>query len=126
MPNFLDNISKINESVVNLNKRITVLEDSDTQITHGNRIGELEEVMETLRSTFSSLNSKNEKAFVGREKKFIYVPKMPKPMLSDVSKVSKSSRTINGNLHNERSSGLPKFASCFVEEIADASSLEET
>ena len=126
LPNFLDNISKINESVVSINKRITVLEDSDTQITHGNRIGELEEVMETLRSTFSSLNSKNEKAFVGREKKFIYVPKMPKPMFSGVSKVSKSFETINGNLHNESLSSLSKVPSCFFEEITYASSLGNT
>ena len=84
--------------MVSINKRITVLEDSDTQITHGNKIGELEEVMKTLRSTFSSLSSKNEKAFIGREKKFIYVPKMPKPMFSDVSKVSKTfSSTANGS-----------------------------
>ena len=82
--------------------------------------------METLRSTFSSLNSKNETAFVGREKKFIYVPKMPKPMLSDVSKVSKSFETINGNLHNESLSSLSKVASCFVKEITDASSLGNT
>ena len=60
------------------------------------------------------------------EKKFIYVPKMPKPMLSDVSKVSKVFETIDGNLHNESSSGLPKVASCFVEEITDASSLGNT
>ena len=126
LPNFLDNISKINESVVSINERITVLEDSDTQITHGNRIGELEEVMKTLRSTFSSLSSKNEKAFIGREKKCIYVPNMLKPMFSDVSKVGKTFGTINGNLHNETSSGLPKFASCFVEEITDASSLGNT
>ena len=129
MPNFLDNISKINESVVSINERITVLEDSDIQITHGNRIGELEKIMETLRSTFSSLSSKNEKAFIGREKKFIYVPKVPKPMLSDVSKVNKTFVTVNGNLHNGTSSGLPKVsvvASCFVEEIVDASSLGNT
>ena len=49
----------MNESVVSINERITVLEGSDMQVTHGNRIGELEEVMETLRSTFSSLSSKN-------------------------------------------------------------------
>ena len=104
LPNFLDNISKMNESVVSINERINVLEDSDTQITHGNRIGELEEAMETLRSTFSSLSSKNEKTFIGREQKFIYVPKVTKPMLSDVLKV----------------------ASCFVEKITDASSLRNT
>ena len=31
LPNFLDNISKMNESVVSINERITVLEASDTQ-----------------------------------------------------------------------------------------------
>ena len=126
LPNFLNNISKINESVVSINERIIVLEDSDTQVTHGNRIGELEKVMETLKSTFRFLSSKNEKAFIGREQQFIYVPKMPKPMISDVSKVSETFGTVNGNLHNEISSGLPKVASCFVEEIADASSLGNT
>ena len=126
MPNFLDNISKINESVVSINERITVLEDSDTQITHGNRIGKLEEAMETLRSTFSSLSSKIEKTFIGREQKFIYVPKVPKPMLSDVPKVSKTFGTINGNPHNETPSGLPKVASCFVEKITNTSSLGNT
>ena len=49
LPNFVDNISKMNESVVSINGRITVLEASDTQVTHGNRICELEDVMETLR-----------------------------------------------------------------------------
>ena len=82
--------------------------------------------METLRSTFSSLSSKNEKAFIGREKKFIYISKMPKLMFSDVSKVGKTFGTINGKLHNETSSGLPKVASCFVEEITDTSSLGNT
>ena len=54
---------------------------------------------------------------------------MPKPMLSDVSKVSKTFGTINEHPHNETSSGLPEVpivASCFVEEIADASSLRNT
>ena len=85
--------------------------------------------MKTLISTFSSLSSKKEKTFIGREQKFIYVPKVPKPMLSDVSKVSKTFGTVNGRLYNEISSGLPKVpivSSCFVEEVVDASSLGNT
>jgi hypothetical protein len=37
--------------------------------------------METLSSIFSSLKFKKEKAFVGKEQKFMYVPKVfvPKP-----------------------------------------------
>jgi hypothetical protein len=38
------------------------------------RIGKLEESMETLSSIFSSLEFKKEKAFVGKEQKFMYVP----------------------------------------------------
>ena len=65
---------------------------------------------------------KSEKAFVGREQKFIYVPKVPKPRSSDVSKINKTFGTVNGNLHTRTSSGLPKVpivASCFVEEVID-------
>ena len=116
LPNFLDNISKINESVVSIG------ETSDTQVTQGNRIGELEEAMETLSSTFSSLNSKREKAFVAKDHKFIYVPKMPKPRPSNMFKINKTFSTINGDLHNGTSSGLPKFpivGSCVVEEVID-------
>ena len=45
LPNFLDNISKINESVEGINERITIREASDTQVTQGNRIAEIKEAM---------------------------------------------------------------------------------
>ena len=35
--------------------------------------------METLSSTFSSLGFKKEKTFVGKEQKFVYVSKVPRP-----------------------------------------------
>ena len=62
--NFLDNASQINESIESINKRITVLEVSNIHDNRNLRIGKLEEAMETLSSTFSSLGFKKEKAFV--------------------------------------------------------------
>ena len=78
--------------------------------------------METLSSTFSSLNSKRETDFVGKEQKFIYFPKMPKPRPSNVYKINGTFATITGDLHNGTSSGLPKVpivASYFVDEVID-------
>lgn len=49
------NTSKIDESVVSINKRITVLEASNTLDSQNHRIDELEDPMETLSSTFSSV-----------------------------------------------------------------------
>ena len=74
--------------------------------------------METVRSTFSSISSKKEKRFCWERAKFIYVPKVPKPRPSDVSKINKTLGTVNGNIHNRTSSGLPKVpivASCLRE-----------
>ena len=51
--------------------------------------------METLSSTFSSLKSKREKAFVGKEQKFIYIPKMSKLKPSNVFKINITFSTIN-------------------------------
>lgn len=55
LPNFLVNVSQINESKESINKRIIVLEACDTHDNRNLRIGKLEEAMETLSSTFSSL-----------------------------------------------------------------------
>ena len=81
LPNFLDNISKMNASVVSINERITILEGSDTQGTQSNRIGELEEATETLSSTFSSLNSKREKLLLGKSKNLVMFPRCLNPGL---------------------------------------------
>jgi hypothetical protein len=81
LPNLLDNASQVNESIESIGKRITVLEASTIHDSQNLRIGKLEESMETLSSIFSSLKFKKEKAFVGKEQKFMYVPKVfvPKP-----------------------------------------------
>ena len=131
MTNFLDNISKINESVVSINERIIVLEASDTHVTQSNRIGELEEAMETLSSTFSSLKFKREKAFVGKSKNSFMFPRCLNQSLLMCLTLIKHFFTINGDLHNGTSSGLPKVpivTSCVVEEVIylDSSSLGNT
>jgi hypothetical protein len=81
LPNLLDNASQVNESIESIDKRIIVLEASTIHDNQNLRIGKLEESMETLSSIFSSLQFKKEKAFVGKEQKFMYVPKVsiPKP-----------------------------------------------
>jgi DNA-directed RNA polymerase subunit H (RpoH/RPB5) len=81
LPNILDNASQVNKSIESIGKRITVLEASTTHDSQNFRIGKLEESMENLSSVFSSLKFKKEKAFVGKEQKIMYVPKvsMPKP-----------------------------------------------
>ena len=76
LPNILDNASRVNELIESIGKRITVLEASTTLDSQNLRIGKLEESMETLSSIFSSLKFKKEKVFVGKEQKFMYVPKV--------------------------------------------------
>ena len=131
LPKFLDNASKVNESIVSINKRITVLEAGNTHDNQSLRIGKLEEAMETLSSTFSSLKFKREKAFVEKEQKFMYVPKMPKPKPHNVLKFDKTFSGTKSDLHVESSSGVPKVpigTSCVLKEVIDldASSLENT
>lgn len=53
--------------------------------------------METLDSTFASIKTQKDKAFVGREQKFIYIPK-PKP----------PNMPKSDGLHNGTYSWIPK------------------
>jgi hypothetical protein len=76
LPNLLDNASQVNESIESIGKRIIVLDASTIHDNQNLRIGKLEESMETLSSIFFSLKFKKEKAFVGKEQKFMYVPKV--------------------------------------------------
>jgi hypothetical protein len=46
--------------------------------------------METLSSVFSSLQFKKEKAFVEKEQKFMYVPKVSVPKPHHVFKIGKN------------------------------------
>ena len=87
--------------------------------------------MKTLSSTFSSLGFKKEKAFVGKEQKFVYVPKAPKPKLHNMFKFDKTFRATKSDLHVESSPGVSKvpiFTSCVLEEVidVDASLLKNT
>jgi hypothetical protein len=79
LANILESASQVNESIESIGKRITVLEASTTHDSQNLRIGKLEESMETLSSIFSSLKFEKEKAFVGKEQKFMYVPKVSVP-----------------------------------------------
>ena len=131
MSNFLDDTSKVNETIVSINKRITVLEAGNTHDNQNLRIGKLEEAMETLSSTFSSLKFKREKAFVGKEQKFMQVPKVSKPKLQNVLKIDKTISETKSDLHVESYSEAPKLptvTSCVVEKVidVDASSLKNT
>jgi hypothetical protein len=81
LPNLLDNASQVNKSIESIGKRINALEASIIHDSQNLRIGKLEESMGTLSSIFSSLKFKKKKTFIGKEQKFMYVPKVfvPKP-----------------------------------------------
>jgi hypothetical protein len=73
LPNLLDNASQVNESIESIGKRITTLDASTIHDSQNLRIGKLVETMEILSSVFCYLKFKKEKAFVGKEQKFMYV-----------------------------------------------------
>ncbi|KAK1609976.1 hypothetical protein QYE76_033649 [Lolium multiflorum] len=122
----LDNTDKLDKSLGGINERIVVLETCAIHDNQTHRIGELEEAMGTLGSTFSSLKFK-EKAYVGKEQKFMYVPKMPKPKNHYELKIDKTLSTTMGNLDNGASK-VPSATSCVFKENydVDASSLDVT
>jgi hypothetical protein len=122
LPNILDNASRVNEAIESISKRITVLEASITLDSQNLRIGKLEESMETLSSIFSSLKFKKEKAFGGKEQKFMYVPKVSVPKLHHVFKIGKTFSSTKSDLHVESSSGTSKVPSVIngdLEETVD-------
>ena len=87
--------------------------------------------MEALGSTFLSLKFKKEKAFVGKEQKFMYVPKVPKPKLHNMFKIDRTFSSTMSGLHVGSSTGgskVPISASYVLDEVIDldASSLEST
>jgi hypothetical protein len=98
LPNILDNASQINESIESIGKRITILEASTIHDSQNLRIGKLEESKETLSSIFSSLKFKKEKAFVGKEKTFMYVPNISVPKPQHVFKIGKTQNLRIGKL----------------------------
>ena len=46
------------------------------------RIDKIEEIIDTLGTTFSSIKTKNVETPENKEPKFIYVPKVPKPKIN--------------------------------------------
>jgi hypothetical protein len=111
LPNILDNTSQVNESIESIGKRITILEASTTFDSQNLRIGKLEESMETLSSIFSSLKFKKEKAFVGKEQKIMYVPKVSVPKPHHILKMGKTFSSTKSDLQVESSSGTSKVPS---------------
>jgi hypothetical protein len=64
--------------------------------------------MENLSSIFSSPKFKKEKAFVGKEQKFMYDPKVSIPRPQNVLKIDKTFSVTKSGLHGESSSGVSK------------------
>jgi hypothetical protein len=120
LSNFLDNASQVNELIESIGKRITALEASTIHDSQNLRIGKLEESIETLSSIFSSLKFNKEKAFVGKEQKFMYVSKVFVPKPQHIFKIGKTFSSTKSDLQVESSSGVSKVPSV----VSDA--LEET
>jgi DNA-directed RNA polymerase subunit H (RpoH/RPB5) len=119
LPNILDNASRVNELIESIGKRITILETSTTLDSQNLRIGKLEESMETLSSIFSSLKFKKEKAFGGKEQKFMYVPKVSVPKPQHVFKIGKTFSSPKSDLQVESSSGTSKVPSVVSGELEE-------
>ena len=87
----LDITSKCDEFLGNINKRITLLEASTIKDNQTFRIGKLEEATDTLSATCFSIKPKIQESPVGKVKRFMYVPKGPKPKSTphDVSESEK-------------------------------------
>jgi hypothetical protein len=111
LPNLIDNASQVNESIESISKRITALEASTIHDSQNLRIGKLEESMETLILIFFSLKFKKEKTFVGKEQKFMYVPKVSVPKPQHVFKIGKNFISTKSDLQIESSSGVSKVPS---------------
>jgi hypothetical protein len=87
--------------------------------------------METLSSIFSSLKFKKEKAFVGKEQKFMYVPKVSVPKPQHVFKIGKTFSSTKSNLQVKSSLGTSKVPSVISGDLdgtvdLNASSLDIT
>jgi hypothetical protein len=78
--------------------------------------------METLSSIFSSVKFKKDKAFVGKEQKFIFVPKVSVPKPQHIFKIVKIFSSTKSDLQVESSSGASKVPSVVngaLEETSD-------
>jgi hypothetical protein len=78
--------------------------------------------MEPLSSIFFSLKFKKEKAFVGKEQKFMYVRKVSVPKPQHVFKIGKTFSSTKSDLQVESSSEtskVPSMVSGALEKIVD-------
>ena len=123
LPNSFYDATHTNELIGSINKRVNLLEGLIAHDDRTIRIVKIEEAMETLSSTFSSLDFKKEKAFVGVEQKFMYIPKAPRPRTCDMFKIDEKIST-KGDLHVESSPGMSKILD--ATNGVDASSFENT
>ena len=78
----LNNTEKIDMSLEVLSKRIVAFETCFKNPDQNSRIEEIEGVIDTMSKTFSSFKTKKQEYILDRGKKFMYVPKGPKPKLS--------------------------------------------
>ena len=103
----LENTEKFDKSLEDLNKRIVDLETCFKNHDQNSRIEEIEEVIDTMSNTFSSFKTKKQGYILDKGKKFMYVPKGPKP------KLSTSDVLDNGfyEFTNKACSGPLKFSS---------------
>jgi hypothetical protein len=122
LPSILENASRVSELIENIGKRITFLEARTTLDNQNLRIGKLEESLDTLSLIFSSLKFKKKKVFVGKEQKYMYVPKVSALKSQHVLKIGKTLSSTKGDLQVESSSGTSKEAT----EVINASSLDVT
>jgi hypothetical protein len=108
--------------IESIGKRITILEANTTLDSQNLRIGKPEEFMKTLSSIFSSLKCKKEKTFVGKEQKFMYVPKVSVPKPQHVFKIDKTFSSTKSDFQVESYSGtfkVPSVVSGDLEETVD-------
>jgi hypothetical protein len=126
VPNILDNASRVNEAIESIGKRITVSEASTTLDSQNLRIGKLEESMKTLSSILSSLKFKKEKAFVGKEQKFMYIPKGSVLKPQHVFKIGKTFSSTKSDLQVESSSGTSKVSGDLKETVDLNASFKNT
>ena len=122
----LDKTDELDRSLGGIDERISVLGTCVVHDNQTNRIDELEKAMGTLGSTFSSLKY-NEKAYVGKEQKFMYASKVPKQKNYYRPKIAKIPSTTIENLDN-RAPKVPSATSCICmkNNNVDASSLDVT
>ena len=73
----IDHVYKLDGSIKNISKRVKAVETMKASENQPSRIDKIEEVIETLGSTLSSLKIKKGEATVGKKSKFIYVPQNP-------------------------------------------------